>query len=235
MDTALWTLGCVACVALATRPRAAALALGGLAWIRPEGPLFAALGVLALARGGGERLRLSPPRGRPCGSVLTAGAPRALPRCRPEHVLGQDERGGRARLHGPRLPGVRARAPTPPPRGAPPRRARPARPEARAPLRLALALLAASFAFVTIAGGDWMPDRRLLVVILPLAAVAAAITLAPTPTPTPTPFHARARGHPRPRPRGPSHHGSLDRPALALPRMARRARLHLAALGPPRR
>ena len=49
MDTALWTLACVACVGLAHRPRAAALALGGLAWVRPEAPLFAALGVVALA------------------------------------------------------------------------------------------------------------------------------------------------------------------------------------------
>jgi hypothetical protein len=42
---------------------------------------------------------------------------------------------------------------------------------------MALALLAASFVFVLGAGGDWMPDRRLLVVALPLGAVASAIAL----------------------------------------------------------
>jgi hypothetical protein len=46
------------------------------------------------------------------------------------------------------------------------------------PARVALALLAASFAFALVAGGDWMPDRRLLVVTLPLAAVAGAVVLA---------------------------------------------------------
>jgi hypothetical protein len=46
------------------------------------------------------------------------------------------------------------------------------------PFRLALALLAASFLFAWFAGGDWMPDRRLLVVALPLAAILVAATLA---------------------------------------------------------
>jgi hypothetical protein len=43
--------------------------------------------------------------------------------------------------------------------------------------RLALALLAASFVFALVAGGDWMPGRRLLVVALPLAAILAPLAL----------------------------------------------------------
>jgi hypothetical protein len=46
-----------------------------------------------------------------------------------------------------------------------------------------MALLAASFAFAVLAGGDWMPGRRLLVVALPLAAVVAAIALDAAPSP----------------------------------------------------
>ncbi|MGD0529031.1 MAG: hypothetical protein ABSE49_28090, partial [Polyangiaceae bacterium] len=49
MDTALFSVACVACVAFVTSPRVAAVLLGMLAWVRPEGPLFAAAGVLALA------------------------------------------------------------------------------------------------------------------------------------------------------------------------------------------
>jgi hypothetical protein len=46
---------------------------------------------------------------------------------------------------------------------------------------LAIALLTASFIFAFAAGGDWMPNRRLLVVALPLAAILASVALARTP------------------------------------------------------
>src|SRR5262249_50729208 len=41
--------------------------------------------------------------------------------------------------------------------------------------RVAIALATGVVAFVVLAGGDWMPNRRLLVPALPLAAIAAAI------------------------------------------------------------
>ena len=61
MDTALWSLACVACVGLAAcrRPRAAALAAGALAMVRPEGPLFAVAVVAALGRDRRSLLRLA--------------------------------------------------------------------------------------------------------------------------------------------------------------------------------
>jgi hypothetical protein len=176
MDTALWTLACMACVALAAgSPKAAAVLLGALAWVRPEGPLFAAAGVVALARDRRSLLRLG----------LLAAAPVALLtalRAAYFHDLvpntfwakmnaadGKDYTGPgyvvSALVRRPLLlvllplASLRTRGLT-------------------APFRVALALLAASLAFALLAGGDWMPDRRLLVVALPLASVLAAAALA---------------------------------------------------------
>lgn len=181
MDTAAWTLACVACVALAAcgRDRAAAVMLGALACVRPEGPLFAAAGVLALARDRRALLRVA----------LLAGAPIAgltLWRIAAFHDLvpntfwakmnaadGKDYTGAGY------VASALARRPllllVLPVAGLAVRGAsRAALPPA---VRLAGALLAASFAFALVAGGDWMPGRRLLVVALPLAAVLAAVAV----------------------------------------------------------
>jgi hypothetical protein len=177
MDTAAGAAACVACVVLvaAGRERAAAVLLGSLAFFRPEGPLFAAAGVLALARDRRSLLRLS----------LLASVPIAaltLVRVAYFHDLvpntfwakmnaadGKDYTGvGYVLSALTRRPllllvlpfaarfGGRTRSPA---------------------FRLAGALLVASFAFALAAGGDWMPDRRLVVVALPLAAILAAAAL----------------------------------------------------------
>jgi len=178
MDTPLWTLSCVACVVLAGRPSVAAVALGFLAWVRPEGPLFAALGVIALARDRRAVVRLG---------LLAAAPVLALTALRLGyfHALvpntfwakmnaadGKDFTGAgylaSAFLRRPMLllvlP-VAALLPIP----------------ASRYVRLALALLFATLLFAGIAGGDWMPGRRLLVPALPLAAIVAAAELARRP------------------------------------------------------
>jgi hypothetical protein len=178
MDTAVWTLACAGIVVLATRPNLAAVALGALAWVRPEGPLLAALGVLALSRDRKTLVRLALLAAAPL-AVLTLGRlayfHAAVPNtfwAKMNAVDGKDYTGlgyvGSALTRRPLLLLVV-------PVAALLLRARiilgPA-------ARLALALLAGSLLFALLAGGDWMPDRRLLVVALPLAAVVAAITLA---------------------------------------------------------
>jgi len=182
MDTALWTLACVGCVAVAGSPRLAALFLGALAWVRPEGPLFAAAGILALADDRRSLVRLALLAALPI-AVLTVlrGAyfHDLVPNtfwAKMNAVDGKDYTGlgyvGSAVLRRPLLLLVlplaalvlRRLSPTDPPAA-----------------RVALALLVASFVFALVAGGDWMPDRRLLVVALPLAAVLAALALARTP------------------------------------------------------
>jgi hypothetical protein len=178
MDTALWTLACVGCVVLACRPRLAALALGALAWVRPEGPLFAALGVLALARDRRALVRLSLLAAAPVVllTVLRLGYFHALvPNtfwAKMNAADGKDFTGtgylASAFVRRPLLllvlPGfglVLARA--------------------SAPARLALALLLATLLFAGLAGGDWMPGRRLLVPALPLAAIIAGIVMSTRP------------------------------------------------------
>jgi hypothetical protein len=178
MDTALWTLACVGCVVLSTRPRLAAVALGALAWVRPEGPLFAALGVLALARDRRSLVRLSVLAAIPV-VVLTAlrlGYFHALvPNtfwAKMNAADGKDFTGAGY------LASALARRPlllvALPLAGALVARA-------SSSTRLALALLLATLLFAALAGGDWMPGRRLLVPALPLAAVAAAVVLARRP------------------------------------------------------
>jgi hypothetical protein len=183
MDASLWTLACVGCVGLAAtrRQQAAALALGGLACVRPEGPLFAALGVAGLSSDVRSALRLAVLASLPV-ALLTVlrlayfgdvvpntfwakmhGAPDATDYTGLGYVASALERRPLLLVV---LPlgaiAIRLRAP-----GA-----------TRSPaLRVALALLAASFVFALLAGGDWMPDRRLLVVALPLAAIVAAIAV----------------------------------------------------------
>jgi hypothetical protein len=177
MDTSLWTLACVGCVALAGRPSAAAVLLGLLAWVRPEGPLFAAAGVLALARDRRSLARLALLAAVPIAvlTVLREAYFRELvPNtfwAKMNAVDGKDYTGlgyvasalGRRPLL---LLVVPAAALAASHRGD------------RSPaIRVALGLLAASLAFALLAGGDWMPDRRLLVVALPLAAVVAPLAL----------------------------------------------------------
>jgi hypothetical protein len=174
MDTALWTLACVACVALAAHRRTgeAALAAGTLAWVRPEGPLFAAAAVAALARDRRSAVVLGALAAAPL-AVLTVARLGYFHDVVPNtfwakmHAApdGRDYSGlgylASALERRPLLLLVLPAA------------AWPARHLDGA--RVALALLAASFVFVLVAGGDWMPDRRLLVVALPLGGVAAAI------------------------------------------------------------
>ena len=178
MDTALWTLACVGCVVLSSRPRLAAAALGALAWVRPEGPMFAALGVLALARDRRSMLRLS----------LLAAAPVVLLtalRLGYFHALvpntfwakmnaadGKDFTGtGYLASALTRRPLLLAALPL----------AGLVVSRTSSSVRLALALLLATLLFAGLAGGDWMPGRRLLVPALPLAAIVAAVVLARRP------------------------------------------------------
>jgi hypothetical protein len=180
MDTAIWALACVGCVAIAAHGRRrsgpiAACALGALAWIRPEGPLFAAVGVLASSRSVRHALRLG----------LCAAAPIvALTLVRAVYFHDLVPNTFWAKMHavdGKDYTGLgylsNALARRPVFLVASPlfaclfARKRPA-------LRLALALFAASLVFPVMAGGDWMPNRRLFVASLPLAAVVAACSLA---------------------------------------------------------
>ena len=176
MDTALWTLACVGCVALAAarRERAAAVMAGALAWVRPEGPLFAVAAVAALARDRRSAVRLAILAGVPI-AVLSLSRVAYFHDVLPNTFW--------AKMHSPaegrdysglgyvasaleRRPLLLILVPLaawrlrPGPAG-----------------RLALAFLASSVAFALAAGGDWMPDRRLLVVALPMAAIAGAIAM----------------------------------------------------------
>ncbi len=177
MDTALWTLACVACVALAAarHDRAAAMASGMLAWVRPEGPLFAFVAVALLARDRRSAIRLA---------ILAAIPIAVLTLLRIGYFHDVLPNTFWAKMHSPAEgrdysgPGYLASA------------------FERRPLllilvplaafrigvggagRLALGFLAASLLFALVAGGDWMPCRRLLVVALPLAAIAGAIAMA---------------------------------------------------------
>jgi hypothetical protein len=177
MDTAAWCLACAGCVALVAsgRERAAALLLGALAWLRPEGPLFAAAGVVALASNRRAFLELAALAAAPI-VVLAIGRAATFHDVVPNTFWakmnaadGKDYTGlgyvASAVARRPWLLFVLPLAATHP------IRRRPA-------LRVAAALLASSFAFVLIAGGDWMPCRRLLTVALPLASVLAAAAIA---------------------------------------------------------
>jgi hypothetical protein len=176
MDTVLWTLACAACVVLADRPRAAAVALGALAWVRPEGPLFAALGVLALAHDRRSFVRLALLAAAPI-VLLTIGRlavfHAALPNtfwAKMNAVDGKDYTGpGYVRSALLRRPMLLVLAPV---ATLVFRRSLPAQG------RLALAMGVAALLFVLAAGGDWMPCRRMLVVSLPLGAIAAATVVA---------------------------------------------------------
>jgi hypothetical protein len=182
MDTALWTLVCVACVGLvaAKRTRLAALALGGLAWVRPEGPLFALLGLAAIVpwRDRRRALALAALAFAPIAAltlIRLAYFHDVVPNtfwAKMNAADGKDYDGlgyvlsaiGRRPLLLVLLPlaGWRLGGLLP-------------------PQRVTLALLLASFVFALAAGGDWMPDRRLLVVALPLGAIAAAFAVARVP------------------------------------------------------
>jgi hypothetical protein len=170
MDTPAWSLACVACVLLAHRPRAAAVAVGSLAWVRPEGPLLAAATVLVLSRDRRTLLRLGALAAAPI-VLLTllrlAYFGDVVPNtfwAKMHAVDGKDFTGfgylGSALARRPLLLVVL------PLLGALRRFGSPH-------VRMTLALLLATLAFALLAGGDWMPNRRLLVVALPLAAVLA--------------------------------------------------------------
>jgi hypothetical protein len=172
MDTPLWSLACVACVLLAHRPRLAAVALGSLAWIRPEGPLLAAAAVLALSRDRRSLLRLGALAAAPIVFLTLlrlAYFGDVVPNtfwAKMHAVDGKDFTGigylGSALARRPLLLLVL------------PLLAAALRRWGSPHVRVALALLLATFAFALLAGGDWMPNRRLLVVALPLAAVLAS-------------------------------------------------------------
>jgi hypothetical protein len=178
MDTALWTLACVGCVAFAGSPRIAALLLGMLAWVRPEGPLFAAAGILALAHDRRSLLRLALLAALPVAALTAlrwAYFHDVVPNtfwAKMNAVDGKDYTGlgylGSALARRPFLLLVLPLAAV-----SLARSRRPLSPHAR----LALALLVASFVFALAAGGDRMPGRRLLVVALPLGGVLAALAL----------------------------------------------------------
>jgi len=176
MDTAIWALAGVSCVALvaAGRERAAVVAAGALAWVRPEGPLFAVAAVAALARDRRSAVRLAVLAATPI-LVLTVlrvayfhdVVPNTFWAKMSSPAEGRDYSGpGYIASAIERRPMLLVLVPLaawrlrPGPAG-----------------RLALALLAASLVFALAAGGDWMPDRRLLVGALPLAAVAGAIAM----------------------------------------------------------
>jgi hypothetical protein len=176
MDTALWTLACVGCIALAAtrRAEAAAIGAGALAWVRPEGPLFAAAAVAALSRSGRSAVRLALLAAAPI-AILTAVRWGYFHALLPNtfwakmHAAadGRDYTGlgylGSALERRPLLLVVL-------PLASWSRLSCPAS-------RLSLAFLGAAVVFAVVAGGDWMPDRRLLVVALPVAAIAASIGL----------------------------------------------------------
>jgi hypothetical protein len=181
MDTAVWTLACLGCVALAAlgRDRAAAFLLGALACVRPEGPLFAAAGVLALARDRRAFLRLALLAAVPLAAVTlwrVVTFHDVVPNtfwAKMNAADGKDYTGpGYLASALARRPLLLIVLPVAAVWGA-----RPATATGQ-PVRLAAALLAASFLFALVAGGDWMPDRRLLVVALPLGAVLAASAVA---------------------------------------------------------
>jgi hypothetical protein len=200
MDTPLWALACVVCVGLAAArwERAAALALGALAWVRPEGPLFAAFGVAGLSNDRRSALRLALIAAFPV-AILTLlrlayfgdlvpntfwakmnGAADATDYTGGGYIASALERRPMLLVALPiAAVAIEARLrPKPQPRPCHKSLACARSSSSSSPaLRVALALLAASFAFAFLAGGDWMPGRRLLVVALPLAAVAAAIAI----------------------------------------------------------
>ncbi len=171
MDTPLWSLACVGCVLLAGRPPIAAVALGSLAWIRPEGPLLAAAGVLALSSDRRSCLRLGALAAAPVVFLTLlrlAYFHDWVPNtfwAKMHAVDGKDFTGiGYLASALARRPLLLLLIPTSAAlqlRGSP-------------RVRLALALLLATFTFALLAGGDWMPNRRMLVVALPLAAILAS-------------------------------------------------------------
>jgi hypothetical protein len=178
MDTPLWTLACVGCVACAGSPRTAAVLLGMLAWVRPEGPLFAVAGILALAHDRRSLLRLALLAALPI-VVLTALRWATFHDVVPNTfwakmnaVDGKDYTGlgylGSALARRPFLLLVLPLAGL---------SLGWSRGHLSPQARLALGLLVASFVFALVAGGDWMPGRRLLVVALPLGAILAALAL----------------------------------------------------------
>jgi hypothetical protein len=176
MDTSAWALACIGCVAIAAtgRDRTTACALGVLAWIRPEGPLFTAAGLLGSSRGARDGFRR-------CLWAAAALAALTLLRVAYFHdvvpntfwakmnaVDGKDYTGlGYLANAVVRRPLLLLAAPL---FAWLLVRRRPV-------VRLVLALFAASLLFPAVAGGDWMPNRRLLVVSLPLGALLAACSL----------------------------------------------------------
>jgi hypothetical protein len=177
MDTALWTLACVVCVALAAGrfERTAAIASGALAWVRPEGPLFAVVAVAVLARDRRSAVRLATLAAIPIVvlTLLRIGyfhdvLPNTFWAKMHSPAEGRDYSGsGYLASAFERRPLLLLVVPVAAWRLGP-----------GAAGRLALGFLGAALLFALVAGGDWMPDRRLLVVALPLAAIAGAIAMA---------------------------------------------------------
>lgn len=177
MDTPAWALACVACVAIAARPgaeRAAAIALGLLPCVRPEGPLLTALGAAALAmacaKGRREALVIVALAAAPVLALTLARAlyfHDVLPNtffAKMRAVDGRDY-GGLGYLAS-----ELARRPLLVVGGAIGAVA-----AARARQPVVVALLAGAILFPLVAAGDWMPNRRLLVPALPLAAIGASL------------------------------------------------------------
>jgi hypothetical protein len=184
MDTPLFALACVTCVALVAfeLDRTAAFALGALVWVRPEGPLFTLLGVVALV--------LRVPRDRAVRLVILALVPIVmlvgarlayfhdlLPNtfyAKIRAVDGRDFTGlGYAWNALRRRPSLLAALPIASLAFGGPSRTR----------AVAASMLVACFLFVVAAGGDWMPNRRLLVPAIPLAAVAGSLLFDRAPSP----------------------------------------------------
>jgi hypothetical protein len=178
MDTAAWALACVACVAIAAKPgseRAAAIALGLLPWVRPEGPLLTAFGAAALAI-----MLLRERRKREAIVVVVlAAAPLVvltLARLAYFHDVVPNTFFAKMRaVDGRDYTGVGyvaselVRRPLLVIGGAVG-----AIVAARSRRPVGAMLIAGATVFALVAGGDWMPNRRLLVPLLPLAAIGVA-------------------------------------------------------------
>jgi hypothetical protein len=173
MDTPLFALACVGCVAMAagSSTERVAFALGILPWVRPEGPLLTVLGagVLLLHSREVRVLRVLTYAFAPL-VVLTALRVGYFHEVLPNTFFakmgatdGRDFTGlgyvGSALARRPVLFLLALLVPL-------------VRRPVRRETALALALLAGVVVFALAAGGDWMPNRRLLVPALPLAALA---------------------------------------------------------------
>jgi hypothetical protein len=197
MDTSAWTLACVACVACVTpsasdapgHARAASLALGLLPWVRPEGPLLVAFGVVALIA---TEPRARGSRREALALIALAAAPLVvltLARLVYFHDVVPNTFYAKMRsVDGRDYTGLAYLASELARRpllflfavlGAAVilRAARAALSPAACAAAVASGLLVGVVVFALVAQGDWMPNRRLLVPALPLAAIVVALAI----------------------------------------------------------